>query len=41
LHLSADGNSYSGTVESIFYDLLGNLIGQFAGTIEATRIKPS
>jgi len=41
LHLSADGNSYTGTVESIFYDLSGNLTGQFAGTIEATRIKPA
>jgi hypothetical protein len=41
LRLSADGNSYSGTVESIFYDLGGNLTGQFAGTIEATRIKPA
>jgi len=28
-------------VESIFYDLSGNLTGQFAGTIEATRIKPA
>jgi len=41
LHLSTDGNSYTGTVESIFYDLSGNLTGQFAGTIEATRIKPA
>jgi hypothetical protein len=41
LHLSPDGNSYTGTVESIFYDLSGNLTGQFAGTIEATRIKPA
>ena len=41
LHLSTDGNSYTGTVESIFYDLSGNLTGQFEGTIEATRIKPA
>ena len=41
LHLSMDGNTYTGTVESIFYDLSGNLTGQFAGTIEATRIKPA
>ena len=41
LHLSTDGNSYTGTVESFFYDLSGNLTGQFSGTIEATRIKPA
>ena len=40
IKLSADGNTYTGTTVSTFYDLSGNQVGQFAGTMEATRIMP-
>lgn len=40
LKLSSDGNSYGGSITSVFYDLSGNVVGEFSGTVQATRIKP-
>ena len=40
IKLNADGNTYTGTAVLTFYDLSGDQVGQFAGTIEATRIRP-
>jgi hypothetical protein len=38
--LNAEGNSYTGTIVLTFYDLSGDQVGEFSGTVEATRITP-
>jgi hypothetical protein len=38
--VSANGNSYSGSYTYDIYDIAGNFIEAFTGTIKATRIKP-
>ena len=38
--LNADGTSYTGNIVLTFYDLSGDQVGEFSGTVEATRIKP-
>ena len=38
--LNAEGNSYTGTIVLTFYDVSGDQVGEFSGTVEATRITP-